>query len=74
MYLIQETDNQQPSIQRNLDEGSETISKESRDNNPEAVPILTGKAEDDDIVHKNRFFTSIKTKKLFISIHIPIQH
>lgn len=56
MNLTLETDNQQLSVLRNKDESSETISRESRENFPEAVPTLTDNAEGNDIVHKNKLF------------------
>ncbi len=67
MNLTLETDNQQLSVLRDKDESSETISRESRENFPEAVPTLTDNAEGNDIVHKNKAFEGyiIKANQMF---------
>ena len=48
------------------EEGSTTISKESRENIPEAVPILTDNAEDNDIVQNLRSLSKRKSKEQFL--------
>jgi hypothetical protein len=53
MNILQETNNQQPSLDGNIFEGSETISKESTQETVEAVSTLPDNAEGDDIVQKN---------------------
>jgi len=61
------TNNQQPSIIRNDYEGSETILKESKELiTPEAVSILTGKAEDNNIVQNLRSLAKRKSKEQYL--------
>ena len=53
MKIIQVTNNQQLSLDRNILESSETIPEGSTQEIVEAVPTLTDKAEGNDIVQKN---------------------
>ena len=56
MNTTLETNNQQPSVLRNKDEGSETIPKGSRKEISEAVSTLLEKSKGKDIVHKSKAF------------------
>lgn len=62
MNIIQETDNQQPSLDRNIFEGSETIPTGSTQKIVEAVPTLSDNAEGNDIVQRNNAFFKYKQK------------
>lgn len=62
MNLAQETNNQQPSILRNKDEGSETIPKGSTLEIVEAASTLTDNAEGKEIVQGNTAFINYVNK------------
>lgn len=60
------TNNQQLSLDRNILESSETISKESRENIPEAVPTLPDNAGGYDIVQNLRSLSKRKSKEQYL--------
>jgi len=59
-------ENQQRSLDRNILERSETISKESRKEISEAVPTLTDNAEGNDIVQNLKYYSSRKSVEQYL--------